>query len=192
MNDRSGRPSAARERLLETADRLFSSEGIRAVGIDRIIAEANVAKMTLYAHFASKDELILAALRYREAKVLAFFEEAIARYSRRKDPLQAFFAALKELLEQPDFRGCPFLNAAAELADAEHPGMTFVREHKKRFREMLHGLVQRSLGRSSTRLTAMVSLLVEGAILSAVVHRSSAAADTARAAALMLVQAEQP
>ena len=71
---------SARERILETAERLFYAEGIRAVGVDRIIAEAGVAKMTLYNHFASKDDLILAALQHREATFMdrftAWMEEA--------------------------------------------------------------------------------------------------------------------
>ena len=89
--------SAARQRLLETADRLFYQEGFRAVDIDRIIAEAGVAKMTLYTHFPSKDDLIVAVLQYREAQVLAFFRAAMARHATpTTDPLRAVFAALPE------------------------------------------------------------------------------------------------
>src|SRR5262245_2695423 len=65
--------SEARQRILETADRLFYQEGVRAVGVDRIIAEAGVAKMSLYKHFPSKDDLILAVLKHREVSVLEFF-----------------------------------------------------------------------------------------------------------------------
>src|SRR5437667_11635438 len=88
--------SEARQRLLETADRLFYRDGIRAVGIDRIIAEAGVAKMSLYNHFPSKDDLILAVLKYREEGVLEFFRAAMERHGKKaKHPLRAFFAALK-------------------------------------------------------------------------------------------------
>src|SRR5579883_1454939 len=105
--------SGAKQRLLETADRLFYQEGFRCVGIDRIIAEAGVAKMTLYAHFSSKDELIEAVLRHREESVLQFLTAAMERHRRRtKGRLRAFFAALREMLEDPGFRGCPFINAA--------------------------------------------------------------------------------
>src|SRR5215467_5018828 len=115
--------SEARKRILETADRLFYQEGVRAVGIDRIIAEAGVAKMSLYKHFPSKDDLILAVLKYREEAVLEFFRSAMERHRKKaKDPLGAFFAALKDLFESPGFRGCPFQNAAVELADPTHPG----------------------------------------------------------------------
>src|ERR1700742_4052518 len=98
--------SEPRQRLLETADRLFYKDGIRAVGIDRIIAEAEVAKMSLYKHFASKDDLILAVLQYREEGVLAFFRSAMERHGKKaKTPLRAFFAALKDFCEMPGFRG---------------------------------------------------------------------------------------
>src|SRR6185369_7251640 len=122
--------SEARQRILETADRLFYQEGIRAVGIDRIIAEAAVAKMSLYNHFPSKDDLILAVLEYREGNVLKFFRSSMERHANKaKNQLRAFFAALKDFFESPGFRGCPFQNAAVELADPTHPGSEFVRGH---------------------------------------------------------------
>src|SRR5262249_2685619 len=126
--------SEARHRILETADRLFYQEGVRAVGIDRIIAEAGVAKMSLYKPSPSKDDLILAVLQYREEGVLEFFRSAMERHGKKtKNPLRAFFAALKEYFETPGFRGCAFQNAAVELADPGHPGTEFVRGNKERF-----------------------------------------------------------
>src|SRR5262249_11682338 len=103
--------SDVRQRILETADRLFYQQGVRAVGIDRIIAEAEVAKMSLYKHFPSKDDLILAVLQYREEGVLEFFGSAMERHGKKaKNRLRAFFAALKDFFESPGFRGCPFQN----------------------------------------------------------------------------------
>src|SRR5690242_19302039 len=129
-----GGQSEARRRLLETADRLFYAEGVRSVGIDRVIAEASVAKMTLYAHFPSQDDLIVAVLRHREAAVLEFSRSAMERHGKRTgDRLRAFFAALRDWFETPDFRGCAFQNAAVTLADPAHPGTQFVRDHKRRF-----------------------------------------------------------
>lgn len=190
---RMGRPRAttseARQRILETADRLFYEEGVRAVGIDRVIAEAGVAKMTLYHHFPSKDDLILAVLRHREASVLEFFRAAMGRHG-RKTPLRAFFAALKEWFESPGFRGCAFQNAAIELADPNHPGTEFVRGHKQRFFERLRGIVEETVGRSAAKLAPAVALLVEGAIVTAVVRGTPDAADVARDAALKLAAGE--
>src|SRR5262245_26889452 len=183
--------SEARQRLLETADRLFYRDGIRAVGIDRIVAEAGVAKMSLYKHFPSKDDLILAVLKYREAGVLAFFRAAMVRHGRRaKDPVRAFFAALKEWFETPGFRGCAFQNAAAELADPAHPGSAFVRGHKQRFSGFLGGLVGEAVGKAA-KVAPAVALLVEGAIVTAVIQGRPDAADVARDASLKLVGGEK-
>ena len=189
---RKGETSEARQRILETADRLFYRDGIRAVGIDRIIAEAEVAKMSLYKHFPSKDDLILAALKHREEGVLEFFRSAMERHGKKaKNPLRAFFAALKEWFETPGFRGCAFQNAAVELANPAHPGAEFVRGHKQRFGEFLRGLVEGAVGTAAAKITPAVALLVEGAIVTAVIQGKSDAADVARDAALKLVAEEK-
>lgn len=180
--------SEARQRILETADRLFYQDGVRAVGIDRIIAEAGVAKMSLYKHFASKDDLILAVLIYREEGVLEFFRSAMQRHAKKaKNPLRAFFAALKDFFESPGFRGCPFQNAAVELADPAHPGTEFVRGHKQRFSEFLRGLVEETVGKTRAKVAPAVFILVEGAIVTAFIQGNPDAADVARDAAWKLV-----
>jgi len=161
--------SDARHRILDTADRLFYAEGVRAVGIDRIIAESGAAKMTLYSHFRSKDELILAVLQYREEQFTAWFARAMERHVEAGEGrLSALFAALKEWFETPTFRGCSFINASLELADPGHPGSAFVRQHKERFH-------------------ASLRKLIEGAIVTAVIQGSSRPAEVARDAAFRLV-----
>jgi AcrR family transcriptional regulator len=184
--------SEARQRILATADRLFYEGGVRAVGIDRIIAEANVAKMTLYTHFPSKDDLILAVLKHREVGVSEFFRSAMERHGRKtKSPLRAFFAALKEWFESPGFRGCAFHNAAVELADPAHAGSEFVRGHKQRFGEFLRGLVEQTVGKSAAEVAPAVTLLIEGAIVTAMIQGTPDAADVARDAALKLASEER-
>lgn len=180
--------SDARQRLLDTADRLFYAEGLRAVGIDRIIAESGVAKMTLYSHFRSKDDLILAVLRHREEQFLAWFAREMERHTEAgQDRLGALFAVLKEWFESPGFRGCAFINASVELADAGHPGSVFARQHKERFHDFLAKLIEESLGESAARLAPAVALLIEGAIVTAVIRGSSDPAEVAREAAKRLV-----
>jgi len=180
--------SEARQRILETADRLFYREGIRAVGIDRIVAEAGVAKMSLYKHFPSKDDLILAVLKYHEEGVMQFFRSALERHGKKaKKPLRAFFATLKDWFETPGFRGCPFQNAAVELADPTHPGTEFVRGHKQRFSAFLRGLIEESVGKAAAKVAPAVTILVEGAIVTAVIQGSPDAAGVARDAAFKLV-----
>ena len=184
--------SEVRKRILETADRLFYQEGVRAAGIDRIIAEAGVAKMSLYKYFPSKDDLILAVLEHREESMLEFFRSAMERHARKaKNPLRAFFAALKDFFESPGFRGCPFQNAAIELADPAHPGAEFVRGHKQRFSEFLRGLVEQTVCTAAAKVAPAVNILVEGAIITAVIQGNPDAADVARDAALKLVGEEK-
>lgn len=180
-----------RERLLETADRLFYEHGFRAVGIDRVIAEAGVAKMTLYAHFRSKDDLILAVLKHRDEAVAAFFQEAVARHREKpQDPVRAFFAALAEYVELPTFRGCAFQNAAVELADPEHPGAKYARDYKRRFRDLLADLVEESVGAAGRAVAPAIALLVEGALIACAVQGNPDAVAVARDAALTLLAAK--
>jgi AcrR family transcriptional regulator len=180
--------SDASQRILETADRLFYAEGVRAVGIDRIIAESGVAKMTLYSHFRSKDDLILAVLRYREEQFMGWFGQAMERHRRAgKDRLGALFAALKEWFETPTFRGCAFINASVELADAGHPGSVYARQHKGRFHAFITRLIEDSLGKGASKLAPAVALLIEGAIVTAVIEGSPNPADVAHDAALRLL-----
>ena len=184
--------ASPRQRLLETADRLFYQEGIRSVGIDKVIAEAGVAKMTLYTHFPSKDDLILAVLQYREARVGEFFTAAIARHAQNESSkIMAFFAALKDWMETPDFRGCAFINATVELANASHDGSEYCRNQKSRFKQMLDGFVHEALGKSEPELVNGLSLLVEGAIVTAQVEGTSRAAESARDMASLLIEIYQ-
>jgi AcrR family transcriptional regulator len=184
--------SDARERVLKTAADLFYQEGFRAVGIDRIIAEAGVAKMSLYNHFRSKDDLILAVLEYREALFRTEFSAAIAHYEATlNDPLRAFFAVLKDRFESGHFRGCVFMNASLELADPAHPASVYVQSQKRRFMEFLTELLVRSLGDKAAAHAPAIGLLVEGAIVTAVIQGSSQPADVALEAALKLVGRRQ-
>lgn len=183
------RKSDARQRLIETAETLFYAEGIHAVGIDRIIAEAGVAKMTLYNHFASKDDLILAVLQYREEQVNKMFAKSIERHVRRgMSRLEAFFAALKDWFKSKGFRGCSFINASVELADAQHPAAEFAAAHKVKFHGMLEEIVAETVGAKRAKsLAPAISLLVEGAIVGAAMEQSTRPADVARDGALSLI-----
>ncbi len=177
----------ARQRLIETAERLFYAEGIRAVGIDRIIAEAGVAKMTLYNHFSSKDELVLAVLQYRDQLINEFFESAIQRYvDAGTDPLSAFFAALKEWFSTKNFRGCAFINAFIELADPTHAAARFSVQHKQTFHALINRVLVEAHGPGADQWSPAVALMVEGAIVMAAMTQSAAPADTARDAARTL------
>lgn len=185
-------PPPARERIVETASRLFYAEGVRAVGVDRIIAEAGVAKMTLYNHFASKDDLVLAVLEHREGQVNAMFAAGIERHvAAGMDRLSAFFAAMREWFESPGFRGCAFINTTAELANGAHPAVRFAAAHKRRFHEMLAAIVSETAGERAGGLAPAIALLVEGAIVAAMMETGGGAAAVARDAAWDLIAAHR-
>ena len=187
MSKTKGRTSEARKRIVETAERLFYADGVRAVGVDRVIAEAGVAKMTLYNHFHSKDDLILATLELRERNFVNWMEGRVARAAERGVPrLDAFFAALKEWFAGADFRGCSFINASVELADSTHPASRFAAEHKERLRDWIESAVQEQYGAKATSAVPAISLLVEGAVIAATMHDDPSAADTAHSAAKIL------
>lgn len=131
----------ARDRILNAADRLFYREGYRAVGVDTIIAESGVAKTTLYRRFPSKDHLIGAFLRRRNALYLQWIEGLVEG----RDPrtaLEAIFEGLASFASGPRCQGCGFLRAAGEFPEADHPGHRLAIEHKRatieRFRELAH------------------------------------------------------
>src|SRR5271166_3664512 len=123
-------PVSARERIVATAGRLFYAEGVRAVGIDRVIAEAVVAKATLYAHFASKDELVVAYLERVDEVWRAELEAAAAAAG--GDPraqLVGVFDAVRSACARDGYAGCGFLNAAAEYRAGTAPRQVVMR-HK--------------------------------------------------------------
>lgn len=179
---------SARERLIDAAEQLFNAEGIRSAGIDRIIAEAGVAKMTLYNHFPSKDDLILAVLQHREQQINEMFETSIDKYVRKGvTKLEAFFDALRDWFKSSGFRGCSFINAAIELADARHPASKFASQHKKRLQSMIRGLVVESAGDEAADMVPAIHILAEGAIVTAVLQGSHKPAETAKKAAIALI-----
>ncbi|WP_433318450.1 TetR/AcrR family transcriptional regulator [Micromonospora sp. CA-269861] len=135
------RPSEARLRLLTTATRIFYSEGIHSVGIDRIISEAKVTRATFYRHFPSKDDLILAYLREVHEMERDTVEAAIATNSSPVEPLRAIAGSIAQNIQSPGFRGCAFLNAAAEYPGADHPVRQEIIAHRQWFLDTLSTLM---------------------------------------------------
>ncbi|SER06332.1 TetR/AcrR family transcriptional regulator [Microlunatus flavus] len=134
------RRSEARERLLRTASRLFYDEGIRAVGVERILAEAPATRATFYRHFPSKEDLVLAYLRGVDAQTVAAVHAAVAGSSSPADAVRLIGAAVADDLVRPEFRGCAFLKAAAEYADPRDPVRQLVLAHRDWYRTALTGL----------------------------------------------------
>ncbi|WP_067699136.1 TetR/AcrR family transcriptional regulator [Nocardia jejuensis] len=126
--------SAARERLLDTATRLFYAEGIHTVGIDRIIAEAEIAKATFYRHFKTKDDLVVAYLEREYARQREALESVPGSGA---DAIATIFERLGEISCGPGFRGCPFLNAAVEFPSADHAVRKIVEDYRTWFRDLM-------------------------------------------------------
>lgn len=161
-NDSTTPMPGARERILITAHDLFYREGIRATGIDRVIAESGVAKLTFYRHFPSKNELVLAFLDYRHARWMAWFEDALAR---RGGTPQALVPALKEWFSGEGFRGCAFINSVGELG-ATLPGVNEItRRHKADMTRAIARLLPPS--RQRRLLATDLATAVDGAIIRA-------------------------
>ncbi|WP_445151235.1 TetR/AcrR family transcriptional regulator [Baekduia sp. Peel2402] len=182
--------SAARDRVLATASRLFHREGIRAVGVDRIAAEAEVGKMTLYRHFATKDELVVAVLEGRDGPARAALAAAMEHAG--EDPvarLLAPFAMLEPWFASRGFRGCPFMNASLELHDPGHPARAVARRHKAATRDVF-AVAAGEAGFDDARASALadqLALLFDGAIAQAQMRDPQTVARAALAAAQALV-----
>ncbi|KAA0933733.1 TetR/AcrR family transcriptional regulator [Streptomyces apricus] len=129
----SGTVSEARTRLLNTATRIFYTEGIHSVGIDRIVAEAQVTRATLYRHFASKEDLILAYLAQADQAIRGQVAAAQASSSSPNDQVRAVARSITDGIQSTGFRGCAFLNAAAEYSDPAHPIHQTVLAHRQWF-----------------------------------------------------------
>ena len=177
-----------RERILAAASVAFYQQGIRAVGVDSVIADAGVAKATLYRHFPSKDALVQAFLERRDRRWREWFVGAVERLG--PDPPDrplAVFDALGEWFGSDDFRGCAFINAAVEITDPAHPARDAVREHERRLAEYLAVVCEEADLVDPAAAAAALFLLVEGAIVCALIEGGSDAATRARAAAARLL-----
>lgn len=132
-DDRAKRPSEARERLLATASRIFYADGIHAVGVDRVIAEAGVTRATFYRHFPSKEDLVVAYLEREDAALRGMFSAAAEHIDDPRAMLEAIIDGIAADIEHGHTRGCPFINASAEYPDPESAVRRTVRAHRDWF-----------------------------------------------------------
>ena len=180
--------STKREHLIDTALDLFSRHGFHATGIDRILSESGVAKMTLYNHFKSKDELILAALRRRDEQFRNWFMRAVERRATGpRDRLLAMFDALEEWAGGKEFNGCMFINAAAEFCGGIDSVRNCCAEHKYLVLAYVRDLAAAAGADDPAALAERLSLLMEGVIVTSQIHGTRDAASHARGAALVLI-----
>jgi AcrR family transcriptional regulator len=174
---------AARDRILATACDLFYREGIRAVGIDRIIAEAGVAKASLYANFSSKDDLIVAYLAYLRDVWQAEVDAELAGIDDPVEAIRRLFELLGDDFGDVAFRGCPFGNAAAEFPDRSHPSRRVTDAYRSWLRQRLAGLAGAAGLEDPPAVATALVLVYDGACVGAKLDD----ADAVRAATLAAV-----
>ena len=167
------RPASAetpdvRQRILDTASSLFYERGVRAVGVDLVVEASGVAKTSLYRHFRTKDDLIVAFLEREDVEFWGHWDEVGARHA--ADPaaeLEAHMRWIGKRLARANYRGCPQINVAAEFAEAEHPSREVSRRHMQALRKRLAELARKLGAARPNELAAQLGLLVNGAFVSA-------------------------
>jgi AcrR family transcriptional regulator len=170
------------QRILAAADKLFYAQGIRAVGVDSIAAEAGVSKRTLYNHYPSKDTLIAAYLRARFKHIAPSDAPAV-------EQILGVFDRLERVFDSTGFRGCPFVNAVAELGDAKHAACGIAVQFKEQRRQWFRSLLERLKAKDPDGLATQLQILTDGAIATALVRGDAATARAARSAAQTLLRA---
>ena len=160
-----------RERILHVAHDLFYREGIRATGIDRIIAESGVTKVTFYRHFPSKNDLICRYLDYRHTLWMNWFTDALQRHGRQA---RAIVPALAEWFGDANFRGCAFINGVVELEGALPEVMEIAQAHKNDMLAAIAKLLPQSGSRAKN--AQALALAIDGAIIHAQLHQDASQA----------------
>ena len=172
---------AMKDRILQTADRLFYLQGIRAVGVDTIAAEIGISKRTLYNHFPSKNALISAYLMRR------FVQHPISK----KPPVEQIlgvFDSLERLFASKNFRGCPFVNAVTELGAEDRAVKKIAIAYKESRRIWFRDLLRQLGAANSDCLATQLALLVDGSIAQDLVRDDPSTARTAKRAVRVLLE----
>ncbi len=187
----SGRPASARERIDQTAYELFSRHGIRAVGIDTLIARSGVAKMTLYRHYPTKDQLALAFLTRREALWTHGWlqQEVLRRAKTPGERLLAVFDVFDKWFRRSDFEGCSFINVLLEIDDRAHPLRIATVRHLEHIRAFLRQLATDAGIADPDDFARQWHILMKGSIVAAGEGDRDAARRAKEVAALLLASA---
>lgn len=157
-----------RQRILDTASTLFYEHGVRAVGVDLVVDRSGVAKTSLYRHFRTKDDLIVAFLEREDVEFWGQWDDVATRHA--GDPAGEIAAHMRWIgkrLARANYRGCPQINVAAEFAEADHPARAVAKRHMQAMRTRLAALARRLGAARPNELAAQLGLLVNGAFVSA-------------------------
>lgn len=178
-----------KERLFQTAARLFYQHGYRAVGVDTIASASGIGKMTLYRHYPSKEELISAYLHDSDEVFWRSFDDLTREAATPHGKLLAFFQALQQYVVSPSCYGCPFLNVVTEYPEKEYPGHQIALQHKQTVRARFRQLAADAGARDADLLADGLVLLMDGAYMAARMFGTSLlnpAAHVAEAARILL------
>ncbi|TDU73004.1 TetR family transcriptional regulator [Prosthecobacter fusiformis] len=168
----------ARERIVETALKLFYRDGLRATGIDKVIAESGVAKMSLYRHFPSKSLLVAECLRLRSQSWISWFQPAVEKKLRMPGAgLEVIADVLRTWFAKADFRGCPFINAQAETPASDEDVLEVIREHKRVLESWLVELAIRLEYATPKQTAAAVMIVMDGMMVRAQMTRDATVND---------------
>jgi AcrR family transcriptional regulator len=172
---------SVRERLLQTADDLFYREGIHAVGIDRILAQAGVAKASLYTTFRSKDELVRAYLEERARYLRERIEKRVGEAASPREGILAIFEGLADRTQGARFaHGCPFVRACAEGSAESSPAREVASSYRTWQRELFARLARDAGLPNPAETSRQLAIIYDGAIVTAAMNREPAAASAAR------------
>jgi AcrR family transcriptional regulator len=156
-----------RERILECASTLFYRQGVRAVGVDLVVEQAGVAKTSLYRHFRTKDDLIVAFLEREDVDFWTTWDEVAAKHA--DDPAGELTAHMRWIgarLSRSNYRGCPQINVAAEFPEQDHPARNVARAHMHGLRSRLSAIAKRLKVKHPEMIAAQLALLINGAFVS--------------------------
>lgn len=177
-----------RRHIVRTAYRLFRRDGFHATGVDRIIAEAQVAKMTMYRHFPSKEGLIVAVLDWRADRFRGQLDERVDAATTPGEKVAAIFDWHERWFESPEFHGCLFQHALAEFAEPDHAVFEAALRQKRDLRERLRQILSQSLPDNAAEPVATtLFMLIEGATVLAHMGEGKAAIDNARRTAFKVL-----
>jgi AcrR family transcriptional regulator len=181
-----------RERILDTACTLFYQRGVRAVGVDLVVAKAGVAKTSLYRHFGTKDDLIAAFLEREDADFWATWDRVAGQHGDdAAAELDAHLGWIGERVGRPNYRGCPQINVAAEFPDIDHPARKVASAHKCQMRQRLKGIAERLGVVRPDELAGQLSLLINGAFVSSQIFEPGEATPLLQRMSRTLIEASR-
>ena len=180
---------APKDKVFQMAARLFYKNGYRAVGVDMLAAESGIGKMTLYRHYPSKDDLIVAYLKDSDEVFWKNFDAITKEAATPREKLLTFFQSLQEYVTTPACYGCPFLNVATEYPQLKYPGHEVAIDHKQSVHERFRQLAEEAGAKEPEVLAGQLFLLMDGAYMASRMFGAKNPAAYLAEAARVLIEA---